>query len=80
MMSGGGDDGDDDDDVCAGVSALVACFCFWKMVQPKTAKMSKDEEHNLAVNGMAWRVKYRKQDGEGNAHIHIIKYGAWRPA
>ncbi len=29
------------------------------------AKMSKDEEHSLAVNGMAWRVKYRRTDAEG---------------
>ena len=35
------------------------------MADSKMAKMSKDEEHSLAVNGMAWRVKYRRTDAEG---------------
>ena len=49
--------------MCAGVSALVAFL--WKMAQPQMAKMSMDEEHRLAGNGVGWRVKHRRTDAEG---------------
>ena len=32
---------------------------------PKQSKLSKEEQHSLAVDGMAWRVKYRKYDENG---------------
>ena len=32
---------------------------------PKLSKLSVDEQFSLAVNGMAWRVKYRKCDDGG---------------
>ena len=34
---------------------------------PKLSKLSADEQFSLAVNGMAWRVKYRKCDDSGKA-------------
>ena len=37
------------------------------MAPKKVSAMSADEQHSLAVNGMAWRGKYRKCDDNGKA-------------
>ena len=45
---------------------------------PRTSKLDPDEQHSLAVNGMAWRVKYRKCDHNGKAikvKFHIGSLG-----
>ena len=39
---------------------------------PKQSKLSKEEQHSLAVDGMALRVKYRKYDENGK--VFKIKF------
>ena len=79
-MRGGGDDGPDDDDVCSRLLCLKAFLLagnFEKMADSKMArKMSPDEDHSLAVSGMAWRVKYRQTDENGKVMKIVLDIGS----